>query len=172
MAKTREQKDELLKQVKEKLADSKGVVLADYTGLKVVETEDLRNKFKEENVDMIAIKKTLLKKVLEEVGYQELDKLDFSGSIAIAISDDEVTPARIINEFSKAHEAIQFRGGILEGKAIDISGVKELASLPSKDELYAKLVGSINAPVSGFVNVLAGNLRGLVNVLNSIKDNK
>jgi len=172
MAKTREQKAEQLKQVKDSLTDSKGVVLADYTGLKVMDTEELRNKLKEENVEMIAIKKTLLKKVLEEVGYEGVDSLDFSGSIAIAVGDDEVAPARIISEFAKDHPEIQFRGGILEGKAIDQSGVTALAALPSKQELLAKLVGSIKAPVTGFVNVLSGNLRGLVTVLDAIKNNK
>jgi len=85
---------------------------------------------------------------------------------------DEVSAARIVNNFSKTHEILQVFGGVLEGKFISVAMVKSLANLPSKQELLAKLVGSINAPVSGFVNVLAGNLRGLVGVLNNIAKSK
>ncbi len=79
---------------------------------------------------------------------------------------------KLVKGFSKKHEDIEFQGGILEGQIIDIEELKKLADLPSREELLAKVVGSLNAPISGFVNVLAGNLRGLVNVLNAIKDNK
>jgi large subunit ribosomal protein L10 len=81
-------------------------------------------------------------------------------------------PAKLLNQFRAQHEAMKFIGGLLENKYIDAVKVLELANVPGKQELLAKLVGSINSPVSGFVNVLAGNLRGLVQVLKAMSEKK
>ncbi|OGF33166.1 50S ribosomal protein L10 [Candidatus Falkowbacteria bacterium RIFOXYA2_FULL_35_8] len=149
------------------------MIVADFNGLTVVATEELRNKCKEENVEFLAVKKTLLKKLISELKLEGQDKIDYSGSMAVAFGrEDEVAPAKILADFAKNHEEVQFRGGIVENEIIDIPGIKALAALPSKLELYAKIVGSINAPISGFVNVLAGTLRSFVTVINNIKDNK
>ena len=78
----------------------------------------------------------------------------------------------MIKDFLKDKESLDLFAGVLEGKGIDAEAVNHLASLPSKEELLAKLVGSLNAPVSGFVNVLAGNLRGLVTALDAIRNQK
>lgn len=170
MAKTKQKKEEILKDLKEKLADSKSVVFANFTGLSVKDTEDLRAKCREEEVEYLVAKKTLLKKALEEAGF-EVPKLEGEVSAAFSVKD-EVIAAKVLDTFAKSHEQVQFLAGILENKMIDAEKVKGLAKLPSKDELLARMVGSIKAPISGFVNVLSGNLRGFVNVLNAIKDNK
>jgi len=86
--------------------------------------------------------------------------------------NDEVAAAKLIADFAKGREGIEVVGGLLEGSFVDASAINQLSSLPSREELLAKLVGSINMPVSGFVNVLAGNLRGLVYALNAIKESK
>jgi len=98
---------------------------------------------------------------------------EIEGEIATVFGyEDEVAPAKILDEFKKSHESVELMGGVLEDRFIDAEKVKALAKLPSKPELYAKIVGSLNAPISGFVNVLAGNLRGLVTVLKAIGDKK
>jgi len=81
-------------------------------------------------------------------------------------------PARVLNKFAQANEAMEIFGGILENSFIEVDRVKALASLPSRLELLGRTVGAIKAPVSGFVNVLAGNLRGLVYALQAIKESK
>ena len=87
--------------------------------------------------------------------------------------EDEVVPAKIVDEFKKTHEEqINFIGGVLENNFLSAEKIQELAKLPSKQELYAKIVGSLNAPISGFVNVLAGNMRNLVYVLKAIEEKK
>jgi len=97
----------------------------------------------------------------------------FEGGVATFTgTTDEVAPARIVNDFAKKNEVVAIFGGTLDGKYIDAVFVKNLASLPSKQQLLGQLVGTINAPVSGFVNALAGNLRGFVSVLNNIKEAK
>lgn len=173
MPKTRQQKKDIIKNIVEKFDQAKSAIIADYTGLTVPATEELRQKCKDEQVELIAVKKTLLKKALQEAKIKQADQINYQGSLLLAFGlEDEVAPAKIINSFAKDHEQVQFCSGILEGKIIDAKQVKDLAALPSKLELYAKIVGSLNAPVSGFVNVMVGNLRGLVNVLSAIKDNK
>ncbi|MDD5043419.1 MAG: 50S ribosomal protein L10 [Patescibacteria group bacterium] len=169
MPKTKQKKQEILKSFKDKLATAKAVVFAKFTGLTVKDITDLRNKCRKEGVFYGVAKKTLLKKALDEAGFN----LPLDGEIAVAFSEkDEVAAAKILDIFAKDHEQVKFLSGILENKILTAEEVKGLAKLPSKKELLAKMVGSIQAPVSGFVNVLAGNLRGLANVLNAIKNQK
>lgn len=172
MAKTKQQKQEAVLSLTQGIKSAKGVVFANFQGLKVSESEELRRKCRAEKVSFLASKKTLLKKALAELGF-DVDAESFSGGVAAVMGlEDEVAPAKLIYDFAKTHEVAKTFGGIFEGKFIDAAKVRELAMLPSKQELLAKLVGSLNAPVSGFVNVLSGNIRNLVNVLNNIKEAK
>ncbi len=172
MAKTKQLKEQAIQDLVDNIKSAKSVVFANFQGLKVSESEELRGKCREQKIDYLASKKTLLKKALSEAGF-DVDTKSFEGGVAAVFgTEDEVAPAQVIAGYAKDHEVVKIFGGILEGNFIDAAKVTELSKLPSKQELYAKLVGSINAPVSGFVNVLAGNLRGLVGVLNSIKESK
>lgn len=172
MAKSRQTKEQHVQELTEWLKTAKGAVLANFQGLKVKESEELRQQCRDQNVSYSASKKTLLKKILINAGY-DVDLKNFDGGIAVVLGqEDEVSPAQIVANFAKKHELVKIFGGVLEGKFIDAAKVAELAKVPGRQELYARLVGSINAPVSGLVNVLAGNLRGLVNVLNAVKNAK
>lgn len=169
MPKTKLQKQDTVKSLEDGLKAAKAVVFANFQGLKVSEAEELRRECRKNNIKVVAAKKTLVKRACEELGLKDIDPKVFSGGVATFMAlGDEVSAAKIVHTFSKDHEIVKLFGGVLEGKFIDVSMVKSLASLPSKQELLAKLVGSLNAPVSGFVNVMAGNLRGLVGVLNNI----
>lgn len=86
--------------------------------------------------------------------------------------EDEIAPAKILKDFQKEHKILKISGGILERNFIELNEVLKLANLPSKQELIAKVIGGINAPISGFVNVLAGNLRNFVCVLQAIEKQK
>lgn len=172
MAKTRKQKEEIIDKFDDKVSRAKSAVIIDYKGLKVKETEELRNLLRTKGVDFNVTKNTLVKIAFKKYGI-EIDESVFKKPVAIAFAfEDEVAPAKEIDLFAKKHEAMEILGGILEKKMIDANMVKKLASLPSREELLSKMVGSIAAPLSGMVNVLAGNLRGLVNVLNSYKEKK
>jgi large subunit ribosomal protein L10 len=154
------------------LKSAKSVVFANFQGLKVKDSEELRRLCRKQNIGYFVAKKTLLKKALEKVGLK-VDIDTFSGGVSTVLGrEDEVAPAQVLANFAKTHEIVKLFGGVLEGAFIDGAKVNELAKLPNKQQLLGKLVGTLNAPVSGFVNVLAGNLRGLVNVLNSIKQAK
>ena len=172
MAKTRVQKQEAVNELTDLIQNSKSVVFANFQGLTVSEAEELRAKCREQDIKCLATKKSLLKIALNNAEL-DVDTKAFDGGVAAFFGlTDEVAPAKTVAEFAKDHEVMTVFGGVLESAFIDNTKVMELSKLPSKEELYAKIVGSINAPVSGFVNVLAGNLRGLVNVLNGIKDTK
>lgn len=172
MAKNKAQKKKIVQDLSEKIKDAKSVVIADFTGLKVADSEALRKKCKEQSVYFTATKKTLLNLALKEQGL-DLDAGTLEGSLGVAVSqEDEVAAAKIVKEFAKDHEQVTFQAGMLEGTLISVEKLKQLADLPSKQELLAKVVGSLKAPISGFVNVLSGNLRGLINVLNAIKETK
>ncbi|MBT7552911.1 50S ribosomal protein L10 [bacterium] len=173
MPKTKEQKKEALKSIQTKLADSKSVVFSSDNGLGVKAAEDLRKELKNVGSEYLVVKKTLLKKALADV--EDAEQInDLTGSVALSLSyDDEVAAASVINKFAKANkEALSIGGGMLENKIILPEMVKRLANLPSKEQLLANLVGGLQAPISGMVNVLQGNLRNLVGVLSAIKDKK
>ena len=169
MPKSKVQKQETIQSLEEGLKSAKAVVFANFQGLKVSEAEELRRECRKNNITVIAAKKTLVKRACEDLGITNVNPKVFTGGVATFMAlGDEISAAKIVNTFAKTHEIVHIFGGIFEGKFIDVTSVKSLANLPSKQELLAKLVGSLNAPVSGFVNVLAGNLRGLVGVLNNI----
>lgn len=172
MPKSKQQKQELLEKLQEKLASSKAAVLSSDNGLNVKTVENLRKALKEKNAEYLVTKKTLLKKALGDLeGVESLE--DLSGSVAISLSyEDEAIAANILNKFAKENAALQIGGGLLENRFILPEMVKRLASLPSKEVMLAKLVGTLQAPVSGFVGALKGNLRNLVGVLNAIKEKK
>lgn len=172
MAKTKQQKELSVEVLVEGLKNAKSAVFANFQGLKVKESEELRAICRKQNITCIATKKTLLKKALAEAGL-DIDTKSFEGGIATVYGgSDEVAPAQIVAKFAKTHKVVDIFGGTLEGQFIDAAKVKALSSLPNKQQMLGQLVGTLNAPVSGFVNVLAGNLRGLVNVLNGIKESK
>lgn len=174
MPKSKEQKRDVLQGLSDKIKRSKSVVFAQFKGLGVKENEELRRKLKAENSEYYVAKKTLLDLAFKENLIEGLKTREFEGQVAAVFSyGDEVAPAKVIFDFRKDKEdKLGFVGGILEGRYLSQEQVENLAKLPSRLELYAKLVGSINAPVSGFVNVLAGNLRGLVTALKAIGDQK
>ncbi|MFA6973430.1 MAG: 50S ribosomal protein L10 [Parcubacteria group bacterium] len=172
MKQTKQQKEELVKDLTAKLKASKAVVFSDYKGLEVKDMTAMRRELRASGIELKVLKKTLINLAFKEAGI-EMDVKKLEGQIAIAISSgDEVAAAKIIAKAAKANENLKIVGGILGVKELSAAEVNALAKLPSKEELLGKLVGTLNAPVSGFVNVLAGNLRGLVTVLKAIGENK
>lgn len=173
MPKTRAQKAEIVTKVADRFKSMKAVAFSSVSGYTMAQADALRAKAREANVEVFVTKKTLLKLAAKEAGLPALSEDILQGSVLTAVAyDDEVSAAKLLKEIAKENEAMQLLGGILEGNVIDAAGAKRLAALPSKHQLLGQLVGTLNAPVSGFVNVLAGNIRGLVTVMAAIKDKK
>lgn len=161
-------KEEILNEIKDKLSRNKLVVFVNYKGLNVKTLESLRRELRKEGIDFKVVKKTLLGLGLKEAG-MEKDIKSLEGQIGVAIGyKDELIPAKVISKFAKEFEKLKILAGIFENKFVGKDKIVALAEVPSREELLAKLVGSVNSPVSGMVNVLAGNIRGLVQVLNAI----
>ncbi|MFH1508878.1 MAG: 50S ribosomal protein L10 [bacterium] len=172
MAKTRKQKEEIVKELSDNIKSAKSVVLTRYQGLKVNEIEELRDKMYEQNSKILVTKNSLLSLALKDNKLDDKMNVDEKeGPVAIAYSEnDEVAPAKVLADFAKSHEVVEILEGLLGTEAMDAVGVKELAKLPAKDQMLAQTVATIKAPISGFVNALSYNLRGLVNVLKAAAD--
>ena len=167
-----EQKKVIVVELAEKFKEAKAYVLADYRGITVEQDTALRNALRKAGVEYKVIKNTLAKLALKEIGVEGLDEHLF-GPTAFAMSTtDVIAPAKVMSEFAKKYEKLEIKAGVVEGKTIDAKGVAALAELPSKEVLIARVLGSLNAPITGFVNVLNGNLRGLVCALSAIHDQK
>jgi len=173
MAKSRAKKESEISALVNGLKAAKTAVFADLSSIKVGENSDLRRKAKKDGVAIITAKKTLLRLALKEAGITGVDVAALKGSVALLLGQaDEIAPAKVLEAFRKDHDSVTLLGGLFGARQMSVEEVKTLAKLPSKQELIGRLVGTINAPLSGFVNVLAGNLRGLVTALNAIKDSK
>lgn len=172
MPKSKQQKQETVGDLTAGLKAAKSAVFANFQGLTVAKSEELRREARKVGVTMLAAKKTLVQRALSDAGLSGADASQFKGGIATFLGNDEIAPAKVVSLFAKKNEVVTIFGGMLEGKFIDLAMVKSLAALPGKQELLGKLVGSMNAPISGFVNVSAGVIRSLVNVLNAYKDKK
>lgn len=170
---TKNQKIELVKELTEKIKQAKSTVLVDYKGLPVKELTELKKTLRGVGAEYIVVRKTLLDIALKEAGIEGANVKGLEGQVAISLSNaDEVSAAKTIDTFAKTNQNIKMLGGTLGIQVMNAAEVKALAKTPSKEQLLGQLVGTLNAPISGFVNVLAGNLRGLVQVLKAIEEVK
>ena len=141
-------KQAVIDEIKEKLDGAKAAVVIDYLGTTVEEATAMRKALREAGVDYTVYKNTLMTKAVEGTAFEEL-KNSFAGPSAIAISkDDAVAPARVIAKAMKDTNKMSFKAGIVEGIFYDAEGIKALSAIPSRDELLAKFLGSIQSPVS------------------------
>ena len=149
-----ELKAPIVDEIKGYVSDAKSVVLVDYRGLTVEQDTRLRKELREAGVVYKVYKNTMLHLAFDGTDYAQLDK-DLEGPTAIAFGiEDETAPARILNKFSKEAEALQIKSGVVDGEYSDEAGVKVLATIPSKDELISKLLGSLQSPITNFARVV------------------
>lgn len=148
------EKQAVVEEIKEKLAKAKSAVVVDYIGITVEEANALRKSMREAGVDYTVYKNTLVNRAIEGTDFESL-KDCLSGPSAFAFGyEDAVAPARVLAGFMKEHKKMEFKAGVIEGHFFDAEGVKAVAALPSRDELIAKFMGSIQSPVSKFVRTL------------------
>lgn len=165
--KLKEKKVELLK---EDLSGAKIVVLTSYRGLTVAQMNKLRRSLQGEGIKYKVVKNTLTRIAANELGLEEINTY-MEGPVAIAYGyDDPVTPVKLLVSFAKENEQLVLKGGLLERQLLDEQGLKSLSQLPNREVLLARTLGCFQAPLSGMLNVLQGNLRGLVYVLQAVKE--
>jgi large subunit ribosomal protein L10 len=169
---TLNQKREVINSISSKMKESKTMIFADYRGLTVEQDTELRRALRSAGVDYRVVKNTLTRFAAQENGLEGLYPY-LEGPTSMASSDtDPVAPAKILSEYAKKFDKLELKAGVVEGRIIDVDGIKALAELPSREELIARVLGGFNAPISGFVNVLNANIRGLVVALNAIAEKK
>ena len=174
MALTREKKTEVVDEISQLLAESKLTVMAKYSGTSVKSMQSLRRSAKDNGTTIKVVKNRLFKKALEQdERFKNLDFSQITGQLLYAFNgEDEVAPAKDLAEFAKTEPQLEFVAGLsFEGALLPVEDIKSLASLPTKDQLRAQLVGTIGAPISGFASVLGGNVRSILNVFNARAEN-
>lgn len=168
----RPEKASKVAEIKEILSSAKCIVLVNYCGLTVAEDTKLRSSMRTAGVKYTVVKNTLLRIAAKEAGIEGMDAyLEHNTAIAVA-PEDPVEVAKILNDFAKVHKALEVKAGVLDGKMITTDDIKALAALPSREVLLAKMLGSMQAPISGLVNVLQGTIRNFVYVLDAVRKEK
>jgi large subunit ribosomal protein L10 len=158
-------KEKEVEEITEILRESSLTILTDYRGLNVTQMQQFRAGLRESDSKFRVVKNTLTGIAADNAGLGEIRPL-LEGPTAIVTSkDDPVGPAKVVQDFARSSRILQIKGGILEGTVIPASEVERLASLPSREELLAKVVGGLNAPIAGLVYVLSGTIRSLQYVL-------
>lgn len=163
---------EALEQIKADLTDVQAVWVVDYRGLTVKESQELRRSIRESGAIMKVYKNTLMQIALKEMEMSEMDQV-LSGPSAFIFADgDPVASAKTIRDFAKKNETLVIKGGIMDGGFVDADAVQKIASLPSREELIAKLLGSLQNPMSQIVRVLKGPAEKLARTIGAIADQK
>lgn len=149
-----EEKKQIVSTLAEQMKNAVSGVLVDYCGLSVEQDTQLRNKLREAGVEYKVVKNTLTRFAAKEIGFDELDEV-LNGPTSLAISmTDEVAPAKVIADFAKDNEQLEIKAGFLDGKVLALDEIKVLAATPNRETLIAKMLGSLNAPVSNLVRTL------------------
>ena len=167
-----EEKKQMVAELTDKLKNAASGVFVDYQGINVEQDTKLRNELRDAGVDYFVFKNTLARLAVKDAGLDGLLPV-LVKMTSIAVSEkDPVAPAKILTAYADKIPTFNIKAGFVEGAVVDADGVNRLATLPSKEELVAKVLGSLQAPIYGLVTVLNGNLSGLARVLQAIHDKK
>lgn len=165
-------KEGVVVDIKEKFQKAKSVILVDYRGLTVEQDTVLRKELRTAGVEYRVLKNSLVHRATDEIGIHEL-KSYLVGPTAFAFGyDDPVTPAKILAQYIKKEKKMELKAGLIGQSVFGAAGVQSLADLPPKEVLVAKLLGTLNAPITSFVSVLNGPTRALVYALDSVRRQK
>jgi len=169
----KESKQQVVAEMHDKLQRANAVFIADFRGMNVGKATELRNELRKNSVEYKVVKNTLLDLASRQTDKESLQPL-FVGPTAVALSyDDPVAAAKILSRFAKEQQAtFKLKGGILTGKPLTVADIQALAELPSREVLIAKLLGTMQAPMTNFVGVLAAVPGSFVRALDAIKNQK
>jgi len=167
-----EDKKRIAQDLKERFDKSKVIIVTDYKGLNVTSINALRRKLREADVEYKVVKNSLLIRAAADTDVAQLNEY-FKGPSAIAISyDDPVAPAKVLTEFAKESKALEIKAGVMGDQMLDMSAIKALSDLPSREVLLGQVLSAMNGVPTAFVRALNDNIARFLNVLNAIKDQK
>lgn len=171
---TREKKEKIVEELVDAVKDSESIIFTDFSGLGTTEINELKKNLREEGVRYKVTKKSLWPLILKKLGFKDqLDFLNNPGSVSIAYSkNDGIDTAKVIDNFTKSHETFKILGAIIDKVFVGPDKIRALAALPTRKELLARFVFTLNSPRQRFVSVLGVNIRNLVSVISNIKANQ
>jgi large subunit ribosomal protein L10 len=167
-----DKKKEIVKDLHEKFARSKVVIITDYKGLDVSTINDLRRRLRAHEIEYKVVKNSLLVRAAEETDVA-LIKDRFKGPSAVALSyDDPIAPAKVLTKFLDEYSQLEIKSGVMDGKVLDLDAIKKMSTLPSREALLGQFLSAANGVATGFVRVLNAIPVQLLNVLQAIKEQK
>ena len=168
-----EDKKRIAQDLRERFDKSKVIIVTDYKGLNVTNINALRRKLREADVEFKVVKNSLLIRAAEDTDVAQINEY-FKGPSAVAISyDDPVAPAKVLSEFAREFKALEIKVGVMGNKVLDLSAIKALSDLPSREALLlGQVLSAMNGVSTGFVRALNDNIGRFLNVLTAIKDEK
>lgn len=167
-----EAKKLVVEDIKQKIQDAKSVVFVKFNGLSVAEDTALRREFRKNNVEYKVLKNTLVRRAFNDMGITDFDE-DLNGPTSVAFGADETGASKVIMDAVKKYDQkVAVKSAYVDGGRVDANGVKTLAAMPSKEELIAKMLGSLQSPIVNFVGVLSAMPRSLVIALNAVAEKK
>lgn len=148
------QKAAIVAEISEQIKDADSIVVVDYRGLTVAQDTQLRKSLREAGVVYKVYKNTFITSAIKGTDFEGIAPL-LEGPTAIAIGKEDATaPARVIAKFAKDAKALEIKGGVVEGSVYDVKGIEKIATIPSRDELISKLLGSLQSPITNFARVM------------------
>jgi large subunit ribosomal protein L10 len=168
----KQRKEEIVSSLTEELGSVTAMIVADPTGLTVAEMKDLRNRLRPSGAEFRVAKNTLARIAAREAGREELVALLVGPTAITLVPGDPAAAAKTLSDFGRTSRKLELRGAYLDGEALGADSVKQLATLPSREQLLTQLVSSMMSPVSGLANVLAQLPRSLVVALDQVRQQK
>ena len=165
-------KEELVEEIKDRFSGSQAVIMADYRGLSVKEMQQLRTKLREIGAEITVYKNSLTEIAMRELALPKMDEYLAGPTAFVFAGEDPVAPAKALTAFAKEHKALELKGGLVENQVVNAEGIKAIASLPSREELIAKLLGTMQNPLVKTVRVLNGPASAFARVLGAIAEQK
>jgi large subunit ribosomal protein L10 len=165
-------KEEIVAEIKDRFNGSEAVIMADYRGLTVKEMQQLRVAVREAGGEIKIYKNSLTEIAIRELALPNMDEYLQGPTAFVFIAEDPVAPAKALSGFAKEHQALELKGGFVQNQVVDAAAVKAIATLPSREELVAKLLGTMQNPLVGAVRVLNGPARAFATVLDAIAKQK
>lgn len=172
MAISRAQKEEMVTAYEQGLGSSGNAFLVGFDKITVAQVDELRSKIREQGGHYEVVKNRLAKRAIQGTAYEELGE-HFTGPTAVAYSDDPVGLAKALTDFAKdSEDVLQFKAGLVEGQPVSGEEIKNIASLPSREDLIAKLLFLLQSPISGLARTLGAIPQGFVSVLHQVGEKK
>ncbi len=166
------QKESMVVEIKDRLTDAGALLLVDYRGLTVKEMQELRNHLRAAGSELKVYKNSLTEIAIRELALPSLDSYLAGPTAIVFTGEDPVAPAKALSVFAKTHKALEIKGGLVENQVVDADGVKVIATLPSREELIAKLLGTMLNPIVGFARVLNGPTEAFARTVQAVADQK